>query len=365
MNGPPEGGELSRLLIIRLGSMGDIIHTLPAVALLRARFPGATIGWAVERRWAALLSSESANLGPRSPEKPLVDFVHLVDTHAWRAALFSRETWREARTALREIRDLQYDVAIDFQGAWKSAILAQLSGAPRRLGFMQPREKPATMFYTQVVAQRSRHIVEQNLSLASWIVGEIHPHALCVFPLPQNPSAERAIDHRLRDAGLHSFVLINPGAGWGAKLWPVVRYAQVALALKLHGLSAIVNYGPGEQRLATEVEKAAPGAAVAMSTTVAELIALTRRARLCIGGDTGPVHLAAALGVPVVALFGPTDPARNSPYGERVISLRSPASRTTTSHEKEPEAGLLQITAEDVIAAARCLLAQPSEVRQP
>jgi heptosyltransferase-1 len=157
---------------------------------------------------------------------------------------------------------------------------------------------------------------------------------------------------------------VNPGAGWGAKCWPAERYAEVTRALAVHGLRAIVNFGPGEEPLAREVERCSGGVAIAMPTTVAELVALCRRARLCIGGDTGPIHLAAALGVPVVALFGPTDPARNGPYSNRAVVLRSGSSRTTTSHEKQPEEGLLQITAAEVIAAARYLLAQSDEARR-
>jgi len=363
----PEAAEISRLLIVRLGSMGDIIHTLPAVVTLRRAYPGATIGWAVERRWAALLCSDAALAGPCSPEKPLVDMVHIVDTLAWRSALFSGETWREFRDALGQLRDARYDIAIDFQGAWKSAILAQLSRVPRRVGFMQPREKPATLFYTQQVAARGRHIVEQNISLAEELCGPGQspaPREPACFPLPRDPAAERAIEQQLHAHSLHSFALVSPGAGWGAKCWPAERYAEVVRALALHGLRAIVNFGPGEEQLARDVERAANGIAIAMPATVGELIALCRCARICIGGDTGPVHLAAAVGVPVVALFGPTDPARNRPYSNCAIVLRSERSQTTTSHLKDPEAGLLQITAAEVIAAARHLLAQTSEARR-
>ncbi len=362
---PPPG--ISRLLIVRLGSMGDIVHALPAVAMLRRGFPAATIGWAVEQRWSALLSSDAAIPGPRSPEKPLVDHVHVVDTLAWRTSLLSDETWNEIGASLGAIRELGYEVAVDFQGAWKSAIIAQLSRAPRRLGFAQPREKPATLFYTHQVQASGRHVVEHNLVLASEVCGAaLRPATGALvpveFPLSCDPAAERAIDQRLSSAGCHSFVLVNPGAGWGAKCWPAERFAEVALALKLHGLRAVINYGPGEEQLARRVENCSYGAAVAMPTTVAELIALCRRARLCIGGDTGPIHVAAVLGVPVVALYGPTDPARTGPYSNRAIVLRSQLSQTTTSHKKEAEAGLLQITAAEVIAAARHLLAQSSEV---
>jgi heptosyltransferase-1 len=363
----PEAADIARLLIVRLGSMGDIIHTLPAVATLRRAFPGATLGWAVEQRWAPLLSSGAALAGPCSPEKPLVDIVHTVDTLAWRSALASGETWREFRDAVGQLREVRYDIAIDFQGAWKSAILAQLSRVPRRIGFMQPREKPAALFYTQQVAARGRHIVEQNISLAEELcgpglrpgnAGQSHaPEEQACFPLPRDPAAERAMEQQQQSHGLHSFALVNPGAGWGAKCWPAEQYAEVVRALAVHGLRAIVNFGPGEEPLARDVERAANGVAIAMPATVSELIALCRGARICIGGDTGPVHLAAAVGVPVVALFGPTDPARNRPYSNRTIVLRSERSQTTTSHLKYPEAGLLQISAAEVIAAARHLLA--------
>ncbi|MGZ4821134.1 MAG: glycosyltransferase family 9 protein [Terriglobales bacterium] len=356
--------EISRLLIVRLGSLGDIIHTLPAVSFLRRIYPAAVFGWAVEQRWVSLLSSESAIAAPRSPQKPLVDVVHVVDTLAWRSALLSNKTWRGVHDSLEELRSLPYDVAIDFQGAWKSAILAQLSRAPRRLGFAQPREKPATLFYTHQVPARGRHVVERNLSLAEGLTGLRPGEHAPSFPLPLDPAAERAADEQFRAHGLHSFVLINPGAGWCAKCWPAERYAEVARALARHGLRAIVNYGPGEEQLAGDVARASEGVAIALSPPLSELVALCRRARLCIGGDTGPVHLAAAFGVPVVALFGPTDPARNGPCGGPSIVLRSDISRTTSSHHKEPEAGLLQISAAEVIAAARHLLAQPAEVRR-
>jgi len=152
------------------------------------------------------------------------------------------------------------------------------------------------------------------------------------------------------------FALLNPGAGWGAKQWPADRYGEVAQALESDGLISVINFGPGEEELAQIVKATSGGAARPVSCSVSELIALTRRARIFIGGDTGPLHLAAALRVPVVAIYGPTDPARNGPYGTRSKVLRNPASRTSLSHTSDPDAGLLQITADEVIFAARVLL---------
>src|SRR6266571_3000494 len=162
---------MDRILIIRLSSMGDIIHTLPAVAALRRAFPLAALGWVIEKRWAELLCARN-NPGepavlPHSPEKPLVDTVHVVNTKAWRSAPFSDATWKEMLFAKREIQSANYQAAIDFQGAIRSAVLAQIAGIPSRFGFARPRERAAGLWYTTQVATRGRHIAEQNLSLAS------------------------------------------------------------------------------------------------------------------------------------------------------------------------------------------------------
>jgi heptosyltransferase-1 len=149
---------------------------------------------------------------------------------------------------------------------------------------------------------------------------------------------------------------VNPGAGWGAKQWPPQRFGEVAKALALHNIKTLVNSAAGEEELARAVVEASGGHAFEVRCGIAQLIALMRHARLFIGGDTGPLHLAAALNVPVVGLFGPTDPARTGPFGVRAIALRHPESATTFSHHSETEAGLKKITAEEVISAARHLL---------
>jgi heptosyltransferase-1 len=348
------------LLIVRLGSMGDVLHALPAAAALREAFPKSEIGWAIERRWAPLLVADGTPLaGPRSPQRPLVDHVHVVNTLAWRKAPFSYATWAEVRDVFRDMRAQRYEVAIDFQGSIKSALVAQLSGTGSRIGFSTPREKPATMFYTSVVAPSGRHVIEQNFSLVGFPL--CFSVSSVVNLLPRDPAAESSIDARVPHPdwgwkGGQRIALLNPGAGWGAKQWPAARYGEVARLLRDDGILSLVNYGPGEEELARAVEAASGGNARAILCTLSELIALIRRAALFIGGDTGPMHLAAALGVPVVALFGPTDPARNGPYSMRAIVLRHPASRNDMSHSAEPDRGLLSITAADVITAARRLL---------
>jgi heptosyltransferase I len=162
----------------------------------------------------------------------------------------------------------------------------------------------------------------------------------------------------VRSRQLSDFAMLNPGAGWGAKQWPTERYGDLASGLGATGLRCLVNFGPGEETLARAVESASGGAAQAIPCSLSELIALTRRARLFVGGDTGPLHLAVALQVPVVAIFGPTNPARNGPHGERSVVLRSPGSTTTHARRRRPDPGLLTISTHDVLNAARRLLEQ-------
>lgn len=343
------------MLIVRLGSMGDILHALPAATALRMTLPEATIGWVVEERWAELLCTVAEpRSGPRSPRRPLVDQVHTVDTRKWRGSLFSPQTWERVGATLSELRAPEYEVAVDFQGALRSAMLARLAKAPVVYGAIQPRENAASMFYTRQVMTRGAHVVEHALSLAGAVVGEAL--AAPAVELPYDSAAEKQCDARLQRDGISDFVLLNPGAGWGAKQWPVERFGFVARQLAADGLKSLVNFGPGEENLAREVEAASAGAAKAVGCTLTELISLTRRARLFIGGDTGPMHLAAALEIPVVAIFGPTDPARNGPFATRSIVLRNSLSPTTHARRTQPDPGMLEISADEVLTAARHLL---------
>ena len=344
-----------RILIVRLSSMGDVIHALPAAAMLREAFPHATLGWLIEERWAELLCTLSyPRAGERSPQRPLVDHLHPVSLKRWRRELISPQTWERIAAGLSDLRAVHYQAAIDFQGAVRSAILARWSGAPTVYGATQPRENAASMWYTRIVLTRGSHVVQQACSLAEALVGRTLPIPPARFPC--DAIAESAMDLRLHELGIHDFAILNPGAGWGAKQWPAQRYGEVAQALARAGLTAILNYGPGEEGLARTAEAASGGTSVALSFSISELISLTRRAKLFIGGDTGPMHLAAALGVPVVALFGPTDPARNGPFGTHSIVLRNPESRNSLSHKNESDPGLLEIMPAEVIQAARQLL---------
>jgi heptosyltransferase I len=272
----------SKLLVIRLSAFGDVIHTIPAVVALRDALPQIEIAWAVEPAYAELVELVAGVTPIR------------VSLKKWSASRI-----REAR---RNVRG--FDDAIDFQGLIKSALIAKASGAARRFGFAKDviREKPAAWFVNRPVSiDQSRHVVEWNLALARALAPAIASVPAVDFtPFADDPSGKlTAFANR---------IVVLPGAGRREKLWPAERFAELARRL---GNDVLVACGPGEEPIGRAI-----GAELAPPTTFRELAFLLRSARLVIGGDTGPLHLAAALGVPVAGLYGPTDPARNGPYGQ-------------------------------------------------
>ena len=340
-----------RVLVIRLSAMGDVIHGLPAIAALRRERPDLQIGWLVEERWAEMLCAHPVErLQPRSELKPVVDWVHVANLKGWRKGLFTGANRREMGTCWREVRAMNYQIALDLQGAIRSAMAARLSGAKTRVGPAEPREGPARIFYTRSVVTHGAHVIEHALSLASAVAGEELTYEPPVFP--QDPATESWADRFHSSIGWNPLAIVNPGAGWGAKCWPAESYGAVARALADRGMAVVVNHGPEEEPLAHAVRDSSGGTAHLLKSSVGELIAITRRASLFVGGDTGPMHLAAALGVPVVALFGPTRPERNGPYATRSIVLRSRDSVDNRSHTHEPDEGLHSIEPQQVIAAA-------------
>jgi heptosyltransferase-1 len=346
------------MLVVRLSAMGDIIHAMPAVAALRQARPEIKIGWLIEERWSELLCSRpSERLAARSALKPLADWVHVAKFSAWRKALLSDETWREIRTCVREVRGMQYELTLDLQGAVRSALVARATGAKTRVGPSQPREGPARMFYSKAVDTQGEHVVEQALSVTWVLAGQQLSYQAPPFPADPEIEAWASTTHNQQFGG-KPLAILNPGAGWGAKCWPAESFAMVAQHLSQRGMAVAINHGPGEESLANSVAQASGGAALSLKCSVGELIAFTRRASLFVGGDTGPMHLAAAMRVPVVGLFGPTLPQRNGPFGTRTIVLRSPQSVHNTAHTDRPDEGLVSIEPQAVLDAADQLLGE-------
>ncbi len=355
----PTQSQTLRILVVRLGAMGDILHALPAVTALRAaldtKHPGSCIGWAVEPQWKPLLCADSAGQNcERGPQMPLVDQLHPVPAKQWARNPLSLSTLREIQQLRDALRAQHYDICIDLQGAIRSAWIGRMARAPRMIGEAAPREPMARWLFRERIVTSGVHVVEQANEVVNAVFKEDLPYQAPILPV--DPVAEKWCDKWLAERGIDRFVLMNPGAGWGAKCWPAERYAAVAAKLSQRGFPTVVNIGPGESKLADAFSSDANVRVFPMTGSIGQLIACSRRGSLFIGGDTGPLHLAAALNIPVVGIYGPTNPARNGPYGTRAIVLRHPASKRDHTRRSEPEAGLLTITVEDVLEAARQLL---------
>jgi heptosyltransferase-1 len=291
---------VNSFLIVRLGSLGDVIHGIPVAAALRSEFPSGRIDWMVDPRYIELLDLVTC-----------IDRRIGVDPRAIKHGA-GRDRFRQT---MRELREHRYDAVIDLQGLLKSAMLARSVRANRTIGFPRKhlREKLARLFYTDAPDPGdATHVIYKNLALLAPL--KVEDRRLR-FPLeiPQTATIEQ-VSERFRPAG---YVLVNPGAAWPNKQWPPDRFGTVAAEVyEAFGLRSLVLWGPGEQEIAIRVAEASRGAAeVSPPTTVSDLIGISRGARLMISGDTGPLHIAGAVDTPIVALFGPTRPDRNGPWG--------------------------------------------------
>lgn len=303
-----------RFLIVRLSSMGDILHTLPAVSALRASFPAARLDWLVDEKWRPLVASAAG-----------IDVVIPL----------RQSSWSDLRKVIAAMRAARYSCAIDFQGLYKSALLARFAGAPRRVGFAPPtvRERGASMFYTERVVSRAAHVVDQYLALAEHLGARLpRRDALGMFPLRISSEAEAYVAGALAATGVRDFFVLSPGGGWTSKCWPPERYGELHRCLALRfGYRGVVSFGPGERALAERLRGAAGAPEpLLVEMDVPQLMAALRRARFFVGGDSGPLHLAVALGTPVVGIYGPTDPARNGPYCPADIVIRNAGPQDTT-----------------------------------
>lgn len=310
----------TRILVVRLGAMGDVIHALPAVASLKHSHPGSRLTWAVEPRWAPLLAGN-----------PFVD----------RLAPVRRDSPGRILQSLRTLRAEHYDFAVDFQGLIKSALVAALARPERIFGFDNSllRERAAGLFYSDKTLSAAPHVVDRNLDLAA-ATGAFA--TLRSFPLPAGePEGD------LPDG---DFVLASPLAGWRSKQWPPEHYCALAARLRRELAIPLVLNGPPGAAFSDIPE------AIGHTSGLPGLIHATRRAAAVIGVDSGPMHLAAALGKPGVAIFGPTDPARNGPCGDSMRVLRSPSAATTYTRANTIDPGMRDISPDAVFEALRAAL---------
>jgi lipopolysaccharide heptosyltransferase I len=308
-----------RILIVKLGSIGDIVHTLPALAALREGFPDSEISWVVERNLSEILR-----------DNPLLDRLIEVDTKALRRGLMSGETLRAPRQQLRRLRASAFDVALDFQGLLKSASIARLSGARRVFGYSRAglREPASSIFLSKRVSvPKHTHVIRKGLLLVEGAMGIPVPldAERFSFPISVSPAAQNAASEAAKAAG-GNYAILNPGGGWPTKLWSADRFGKLADALwSSYGLHSLVTYGPGEEALADAVgQSSETGKARPVNLSLKAFYSLAKGARVYVGGDTGPTHLAVAAGAPIVGLFGPTEWWRNgSPRAEDVCVERN------------------------------------------
>jgi heptosyltransferase-1 len=308
---------ISEILVVRLGAMGDILHALPAAAALKRSWPGCRITWAVHPRWRSLL--DGGGVADRLIEN-------------------DRRDVRSVKSAWFELRRARFDFAIDFQGLIKSALVARASRAGTRYGFdpSQLRESAAALFYSQTVKAGAAHVVDRNLELAARAGAVAGP---VEFPLPAGqPEGELPAE---------PFFLASPLAGWKSKQWPAVHWAGFARLLHERTPYRLVMNGPPA---AAGFVSSIPGAHLHVSS-IAGLIDATRRAAAVIGLDSGPLHLAAALGRPGVALFGPTEPQRNGPYGNSIRCLRAASAVTSYARKTEIDPSMQALEPETVFRA--------------
>jgi heptosyltransferase-1 len=320
-----------RFLVVRLGSLGDIVHTFPAVSGLRETYPNAEIIWLTHPRWKLLVQSST------------------LASQVWTTETRSISSLRKT---IEMVRSAHCDAAIDYQGLWKSAALSFFGGIKRRIGFSSEtiREFGVPLLYTDKVRCSAIHIADQNGELSTR-AGARNPVAPFKLQVPQVDDC--GIRDYLQELGLHRYVVLSPGGGWRSKCWPPERFGQLGQLIRGSlGLRCVVNYGPGEDDLALAVRECSGNAdPVPYNGPLGPLMALLRNAACIVGGDTGPLHLAIALGTPAVALFGPTDPARNGPYRTDDSVLRASNVVTTHSRNDHTHPSMLQIQVPEVFDA--------------
>jgi heptosyltransferase I len=332
-----------RALIVRTSALGDVVHCLPALTALRRHRPGARIGWVVEGSMAPVLEGH-----------PDLDELLIVRLRAWRRAPFSRRTLREVRAFLEAVDHFAPDVVLDLMGNHKAGAIAALTLADRRLGLARPhrREPSSAAWITEGVTPRGRHAVDRALSVVE------------ALGIPEEPAdfggeklfrEEPETARRRFEASPGPFALLHPGAGWANKVYPPERWGEVARRLRRQtGLPTWIAAHGDERALAEAAAAASGGAAVPVEAPdLPTLAALLRRARLVMGGDSGPVHLAHALGTPALLVMGPTDPEKSGLYGapENALRVVLPCS-FCEKRFAETKACLLEIPADRVAERA-------------
>ena len=333
-----------KVLIVRVGALGDVLHALPAVAALRNARPDWTIDWVVDPRWDPLLVDDAGR-------GEIVNRVHLAETKLWTKSPLSWKTLRSVAKLRKDLRTEGYDVVVDMQGTMRSAVIGRFARAREFAGYEDPREAAAARLYRSTRQRIGTHVVDQGAALLGAVCGVALEAAL--MRLPHTAWADEWAAELVGD---RKVCVLAASAGWGAKQWPAERYGALAKELRAMGFAPLVNAPRKDDAVAASVVAASEGAAEMVVCNVAGLVGLMRKASLLVGGDSGPTHLAAALSVPLLALYGPTDPARNGPWGQGPMRVMRGAG-SVTSHKRvaEIDAGLARIGVDEVVGEVKAL----------
>ncbi len=339
--------QISRILISRLSAIGDCVLTTPLLCAIRDHFPDAHITWVTERGPATLLEGHQA----------LDELIALP------------KRWMKSPTEVRQLRSKlrkhRFDLAFDPQGLTKSSLITWLSGARRQIGFHKPRGRELSRWFNrELVTPTNSHIVDAQLELLSPF--GVYD-SVVRFDLPIHPKVESQAEAILRSAHLGcDFVAINCGAGWDSRLWSTYRYGRVARSLgERHQLPSFVLWAGERERIAAEEIVACSGgrAVLAPPTTLPELAAVLRRARMFVGSDTGPIHIAAAVGTPCVGLFGTTRPENSGAYGAQHIHVQKRfQDGTSRQRRRANNEAMMEIDVDSVVEACEKLLSREPRV---
>lgn len=328
---PPQRTDPARLLVVRLGAMGDVLHTLPAVELLCEAWPETRVTWVVEPRWAPLLTGH--------PEFDVVP----VPVKSWTRRWFASQSWREANRSIRGLRERRFDLAVVFHSLIKATMLARLAGPRETVGFdtANLREPLSRLLLDRQITANREHVVDKNLALVRELTGlrKERPNQVRL------PAGDLSADLPQGE-----FVLTSPMAGWRSKEWPAEYFARLAsLAWQQRGVPLVLDGAPNDRGTLQRIADQAPsGACVVHVSTVDELIGATRRASAVLGVDSGPLHLADLMGKPGVALFGPTEPKRNGPRNPKMRTLRRGDAATSYGREGRIADSMRALTPDDV-----------------
>ncbi len=293
-----------RILIVKLSSIGDLVHAMPAVAAIRARLPDAEISWVAEERSAEIIRG-----------CPLIDHLIEVDTRSLKGGKVIEGIALDIAKQARAVRERKYDIAIDLQGLIKSAVIARVSGAKRRVGFSRSglREPSSRFLLTETFEiPPDIHVILKNMRLAAAALGFAADESTFEFPIATTVEHIAEADALITQMG-DKFAILNPGGGWVTKLWHAEKFGRLAdLIYERTGMMSVVATGPRELDLAqTAAENSRTGKLILAQPSLKGFYHLAKRAAVYVGGDTGPTHIAVAAGAPVVGIFGPTEWWRN------------------------------------------------------